>query len=396
MGTIDRHRLSQTLSPTLPCFGFVQDGASQKILNQLFEMNLWPKEGLIFGNWDQCCAWLSDHDTPKLLLLDLDGQADLAVAIHQLEQHLKSGCLVIAFGEVNDITRYRLLRQLGIDDYLPKPLSLAALKESIDQAEQVAKTKTPAKVVANGATHECQAVALVGCRGGIGVTSLAVALAKQSARLNKTQKTILLDLDIAYGSAALILDVEPGRGLVEALEDPSRLDALFLERAMVKLGDNLQLLAGDMGLEAEKIWTSDAPIKLIERLNETSEILFVDLPRAQVARYPQLLSKMDHVLLVTDLSINSLRNALRLIKQTQNHAPTAQIHLLLAGADRSRVGDVSPGEMVKLLGQPIALTVPFDPTRASKAWNQALDLLFSRLQQQANNTASWWQKLLKA
>lgn len=46
---------------------------------------------------------------------------------------------------------------------------------------------------------------------------------------------MLLDLDLHFGSVALKLDVEPGSGLCEVLEQPARIDALFVDRAAVKI-----------------------------------------------------------------------------------------------------------------------------------------------------------------
>ena len=44
------------------------------------------------------------------------------------------------------------------------------------------------------------------------------------AEKNK-ESTVLLDLDLHFGTVALNLDTDPGSGLCEALEQPSRIDA---------------------------------------------------------------------------------------------------------------------------------------------------------------------------
>ncbi|MCE3544368.1 hypothetical protein LXJ56_29760, partial [Escherichia coli] len=57
--------------------------------------------------------------------------------------------------------------------------------------------------------------------------------------------TALLDLDVHFGTGALALDLEPGRGLTDAIENPSRIDGLFIERAMVKASEKLAVLSAE-------------------------------------------------------------------------------------------------------------------------------------------------------
>ena len=75
-------------------------------------------------------------------------------------------------------------------------------------------------------------------RGGVGASTLVTSLAWTFAS-DRKMSTALLDLDVHFGTGALALDLEPGRGLTDAIDNPSRIDGLFIERAMIRANDNL-------------------------------------------------------------------------------------------------------------------------------------------------------------
>src|SRR3546814_3700897 len=75
--------------------------------------------------------------------------------------------------------------------------------------------------------------AVIGARGGVGASSIATSLAWLLAE-KENRSTALLDLDVHFGTGAMAFDLEPGRGLADALENPSRIDGLFIERAMLR------------------------------------------------------------------------------------------------------------------------------------------------------------------
>ncbi len=88
------------------------------------------------------------------------------------------------------------------------------------------------------------ATAVVGTRGGVGASTIATSLAWLFSTEHR-RSTALLDLDVHFGTGALSLDLEPGRGLTDAIENPSRIDGLFIERAMIRANDNLAIMSAE-------------------------------------------------------------------------------------------------------------------------------------------------------
>ena len=108
---------------------------------------------------------------------------------------------------------------------------LAALRQPVESPP-----KPPPLPEAGGSEEEpveTPRIAVIGTRGGVGATSVAANLAWLLAEETKL-KTALIDLDLWFGTVALSLDIEPTRGLREALENPARIDSLFVSSATAK------------------------------------------------------------------------------------------------------------------------------------------------------------------
>src|SRR5581483_8509608 len=83
-------------------------------------------------------------------------------------------------------------------------------------------------------------VAVVGAKGGVGATTIAVNLAEALAR--STGEALLIDLHISGGDAAVLLGVEPRFTVVEALENTQRLDGAYFRGLLTKTKSRLELL----------------------------------------------------------------------------------------------------------------------------------------------------------
>jgi pilus assembly protein CpaE len=119
---------------------------------------------------------------------------------------------------------------------------------------------------------------VIGTRGGVGASTLATSLAWIFATDHK-HPTALLDLDIHFGTGALALDLEPGRGLTDAIENPSRIDGLFIERAMIRANDHLAILSAEAPINVPLMTDGSAFMHLEQEFRGAFEMTVTDLPR---------------------------------------------------------------------------------------------------------------------
>ncbi len=216
---------------------------------------------------------LEREPTPRVLLVDLSGVEDPVMALEQLAAVCTPDVRVLAVGETADIGFYRqLTRDLGVAEYLYKPLT----------RDSVARIFGPhlagdAAGEAEVSNRSGRVIAVYGARGGCGATTVAVNLAQQLAEVSHGH-VALLDLNLRGGTAGMMLGVRPGAGLRVALEEPERVDALFLDRTGIPIGDRLRLFAAEEPLESLPKPSEEGVKRVMTLLCQRFNHVIVDLP----------------------------------------------------------------------------------------------------------------------
>jgi pilus assembly protein CpaE len=257
---------------------------------------------------------------------------------------------------------YRDLLASGIHDYLLKPLSAGALRDCLTQAQAVfaAPRNADGDVIKK---HE--ATAVVGTRGGVGASTLATSLAWLFSADYK-KPTALLDLDVHFGTGALALDLEPGRGLTDAIENPSRIDGLFIERAMIRANDHLAILSAEAPINSPLLTDGSAFVQLEEEFRQAFEMTVIDLPRNMLINFPHLLTEVNVVALVTEMTLASARDTIRILSWLKTNAPGAQ-PIIVANKVQSATGEISKADFEASIERKINYSIPFDLKAAANA-----------------------------
>ncbi len=214
-----------------------------------------------------------------------------------------------------------------------KPVSSELLCDALRRASR-------GEAEAPDAARRARIHAFIGARGGVGASTLALGVAWLLAQEHKLA-TALVDLDLHFGNLALSLDLEPGRGLRQALEHPERTDGLLLASAMVKGDEQLPILGAEELLEDMLRFEPEGGEALLGALAQDYDCLLVDLPRSLDGAARHVLAAADSTLIVTDFSLAALRDAFRLAEPGQVAGRRAQRRSWSA----SQVGALHRGEI---------------------------------------------------
>ena len=296
---------------------------------------------------------------PRILLIDVADSAAPIAEVSAARSVGGSDLKVVALGSVNDVELFRGLLSAGADDYLVKPPTREALATVLEKTSQAKSAGSDGGLG--------QVIVFMGSRGGVGTTTTAVSCAWLLAE-ERQEKTALVDLDLHFGTVGLMLDTDPGNGLCEALEEPSRVDSLFVERALVKVTENLRVLAAEATATEPLTVDPGAADLLLHELRRKFAWVIVDLPRAASAVQRAVLASASRAVLVCERSLAGLRDTIRLQTLAREQAPQATLYLVEAGAAGERAV-VGKSEFEKGVGKALAATISYDAKAVGAALN---------------------------
>ena len=302
-GTIER-ATNRVPVGRAPLQAFVADAETERVLRDCLTQLAFADPAIARGGIAKAIQNLAAERSPNILIVDITG-IDLPISqVHALAEVCEPGVTVIAIGNRNEIGLYRDLLRAGVTEYIVKPLNAQLLSRALSAR---------AGPGASGTIHQKlgSMVAVIGARGGVGTTTLAVNLAWHLAN-RQTRRVALVDLDLQNGDCALAVNIKPTPGLREALVNPSRVDSTLLERVMTPVGDRLFVLSSEEPLRDDIQFTADAVETLVSALREQFHYVILDVPRIPASPYQRALDLADFRIVVGDQTLRSVRDMTRL------------------------------------------------------------------------------------
>lgn len=342
---------------------YVCDDDTLEMLTPIASELGWPPEKCCKGGLRNAIQQLSVSASPNILFVDLSESGDPLNDINALAEVCEPGTVVIAMGQVNDVRLYRDLLASGIHDYLLKPFVPDQLRETLVNAQSFFNTPRQAADANEERLHLLCAV--IGARGGVGASTVATSIAWQISD-SMHRPTALLDLDVHFGTGALALDLEPGRGLTDAIDNPSRIDGLFIERAMVRASENLALLSAEAPIHQPILTDGSAFHLLQEELRNAFDVTVLDLPRHMLVAHPHLLNDVAVTVIVTELTLAAARDMIRLKSFLKQNAPNTRL-VVVANKVKNGVGEIGRKDFEETIEGPIDFMIVDDPKMAAQA-----------------------------
>ena len=257
--------------------------------------------------------------------------------------------------------KYFLTHPVGLEDML------AALRRALGEGNvSIGDQPSMSGMSMRGTTAaNSQIIAVVGTRGGVGTTSLAVNLGA-TLSLETGTPVALVDLDLALGDADIAIEVSgmENISIADLARNIERLDMNFLKRAMARHeGTGLGLLRHPLEIQEVGVLHEGHIERILNLLRISYPHLILDLSKALLPTDLVAMRMADKILMVAQLELSSLRNVVRLMHllgQEDNLVDRVHVVINRVGNDAMEEG-ISLKKAEEVIGRQIYWQIPNDP-----------------------------------
>src|SRR6266567_365031 len=286
---------------------------------------------------------------PDVCIIDMDRDREAAIrTAERIRETLTETVLMAASSDSKPDLILQAMRA-GCTEFLVKPVTRDQLLEAL--ARTSGRKKEPHETL-NG-----QILAMMGAKGGAGVTCLAIHLGGLLAQRHG-RKTLLIDLHPNLGDVALYLrqDRHP-YSFYDLSENTHRLDGDLLQGFLVRHPSGMDILPAPEGIEPSRHVSGEAVKRTLQFLRQSYQFILLDCPTGLADVNTAALDEADNLYLVTTSEVPAVKNVARYADYLSHFSyPIERMRVVI---NRYSKGDaISEAQIEKTLRRPIFWKVP--------------------------------------
>jgi pilus assembly protein CpaE len=220
-------------------------------------------------------------------------------AYSAIREYTRAPVILLCSGECSGILAEALDAEVA--DVIPLPQLTENIVFAIRKACQVEKRST------GTSSHLGRVVTVFSPKGGIGKTVVSTNLAASFAKYHK-ERTLLLDLDLQFGDAAIMLGIEPEKTIYDLVVAPGELDTEKLAGYTTPHPSGLDVLPAPIRPEDAELVTEGKLARLLEVARASYDMIIVDTSPFFHGPMLATLDRTDILLLLCGLDIPTIKN----------------------------------------------------------------------------------------
>jgi pilus assembly protein CpaE len=296
---------------------------------------------------------------PDAFLVDVRATSGLPREIVAMRRQFPAVGVVVLATALDPPAMLEAMR-LGITEWVAEPWQITDLETALRRVSRPASTSAVSG----------RSLAVVGGKGGVGTTTLAVNLATSIRRATK-EPTLVVDLHMAQGDASVLLGAEPRFTVLDALENIQRLDETYLKGLVATTKAGPDLLAG-----ANRPVMASMDVLRVRALVDFVVTVYpwvvIDCPRSD----PSVIDALDQVssvLVLANQEVTTLLGASRVASVLRQRCGQGRVKLAISRFDAE--SEIERKDVERVLGGPVSYTFPSDYRVAVTALNKGEPLV---------------------
>jgi pilus assembly protein CpaE len=261
----------------------------------------------------------------------------------------------------------------GVQDFLGKPVQTDSLKDLLLRISQDLNSKE--------FPSQDKLIVIMGAKGGVGTTTVAVNLGVQLATFAR-KRTVLLDFARPLGNVHLLLDLHPKFGIRDAVESLDRLDSHFLAGLLTRHKTKLEILGGVTQPEEWQSIDVNVLDRVVNVTQNAFDVVLLDMGSQFSGEWATILRMARMILIVAEANVPSLWTLERRLLALKGFGISQERARIII--NRWHKGDDEVLKSIqKDINRPIFASLPNDFRKASQAVN-----LGTPIQENHNNILS--------
>jgi pilus assembly protein CpaE len=326
---------------------------------------------VVLGDLNTVWKNVKKYKPNSIILLEIDkDDKNIAESLHSFKNAYGDQYHFIIISEKLDHTAMLQLLRVGVSDFLPIPLTIAEMRES------VARVAAHNKIITEGNTSANKIITFAHASGGMGATTLAVNAATLISQANKDKilPACLLDLDLQFGGASVYLDLPGYSPILDLLGKPDRLDREMLNGMMMRHSSGLLVLtAPEIPMPMDAV-SSELVDQILQIAQKQYEYVVVDMPQTMTQWTDTVFRKSKVIYVVMQMTVPSIRQLKRWFSVMEQEGmgglPIKVVVNRHTSFNTTGNNDISIAQASEALGRKIDFVIPNDYALISNSLNQ--------------------------